>query len=98
MNAKRRESKDAVYTPIIDRQIIEGFLKDQEAMLKELAQSGFSRQSILKRAEGLGMNKEFYKLSRREGTDPAARKCLRCNKYFASLGLHNRMCRYCRTQ
>jgi Zinc finger found in FPG and IleRS len=94
----RKKCDDALFTLEIDRQIIEGFLKDQETLLAKLEKEHFSNGAILMRATELGMNKDFFELKKRGGGKPAARKCLRCGRYFASLGAHNRLCKKCRKE
>ena len=99
MNAlSKKKGNDARFTPEIDRQIIEGFLKDQEILLAKLTSEHLSKKAILRRADELGLNREFLRLTKRDGTKPAARKCLRCGKYFASVGAQNRICTKCRKE
>ena len=99
MNALlKKKSNHTFLTPEIDRQIIEGFLKDQETLLAKLTNEHLSKGAILRRADELGLNRDFLKLTKRDGTNPAARKCLRCGKYFASMGAHNRLCTKCRKE
>jgi hypothetical protein len=94
----KKKSDDAGFTREIDRQIIEGFLKDQEILLAKLTSEHFSEEVILQRAIELGLNKDFFERIKRGHVKPAARKCLRCNKYFASIGAHNRLCSKCRKE
>jgi hypothetical protein len=99
MNAEKKcKRDDPAFTQVVDKQIIEGFIKDRQAAINELTRLGLSRDEIIRRSVELGMNGEFFVLIRRGGVDPAARKCLRCNKYFASLGAHNRLCARCRSK
>jgi hypothetical protein len=98
-NQQKRETVS--FTPEIDKRIIEGFLGDREAMLKELAGTGFSRRVVLKRAASLGLTDQFIKNFHLSGTDVgdvAVRRCLKCNEPFASMGPHNRMCRRCQVK
>jgi FPG/IleRS zinc finger protein len=95
---RKRTSNDMVFTPEIDRQIIEGFLKDQETLFANLAHEHMSKEAILRRAGELGFNKNIFSLIKRDGVEPEARKCLRCGKYFASVGMHNRLCTKCRKE
>ena len=95
------KSKAVSFTPEIDKRIIEGFLGDQEAMMKELSRSGFSRSAILEREKKLGLTVQFIKNCQLIGTDVgdvAVRRCLGCNEPFASLGAHNRMCQRCQAR
>ena len=98
VNGGKKKSNNAVFTPEIDRQIIEGFLKDQEILLAKLTSEHLTKRAILRRADELGLNRDFLKLTKKDGAKPAARKCLRCGKYFASVGAHNRICTKCRKE
>jgi len=89
---------NAAFTSEIDRQIIESFLKNPEAEPVRLTNEHLSREAIVKRLGELGLNKSFFALIKRDGVDPAARECLRCSKYFASLGAQNRLCAKCRKE
>ena len=97
---QKKKGTDSI-TPAIDKRIIEGFLVDREAMMKELSMAGFDRPRILERARNLGLSDHFIKNFHRSGTDVgdvAVRRCLGCNEPFASMGPHNRMCRRCQVK
>jgi hypothetical protein len=99
MNALLKKKGDnEAFTPEIDRRIIEGFLNNQKTLLATLTNEQLSKGAILKRAGELGLNKEFFTMIKRDGVEPEARKCLRCGKYFASVGAHNRLCTKCRKE
>lgn len=95
---RKTTNNDTVFTPEIDRQIIEGFLKDRETMFANLTHEHMSKEAILRRAGALGFNKDIFSQIKRDGVEPEARKCLRCGKYFASMGMHNRLCTKCRKE
>jgi hypothetical protein len=96
---KKKKSNETAFTQEIDRQIIEGFLKDQKTSLDKLTNTNLSKGSISKRAIELGLNKDFLKLTKKNNANkPTARKCLHCGKYFASVGAHNRLCARCRKE
>ena len=90
---------EAHFTPDIDKRIIEGFLRDRETMLGELAsETGLSRTVILKRAEELGLNSTFVQQCRRADGSAVVRGCLRCDAWFVSMGPQNRLCKRCRAK
>jgi hypothetical protein len=78
----------------IDRQIIAGFWGDTKAMLRLLADGGFSRQAVLNRAEKIGLTRG--RSSRPESGALLVRECLRCDQVFVAEGHFNRICRRCR--
>lgn len=85
----------ALFTPEIDRRIIEGFLEDQEAALLELGKAGFTRKVVLDRAWKLGLSSDFLKKHRSSG-GVSLRRCLNCDEEFLSEGPQNRLCNRCR--
>ena len=101
MSDNQQKRGTVSFTPEIDKRIIEGFLGDREAMMKELSMAGFDRRAILERARNLGLSDQFIKNFHRRGIDVgdiAVRLCLGCNEPFASMGPHNRMCRRCQVK
>ncbi len=94
MNTKRKKS-DLVFTPKIDKQIIEGLLENREYLFAELERDNFNKSVILQRASELGMSEDMGQKYQKGKIDAAARLCLRCNRYFASIGKNNRLCRRC---
>ena len=98
MARKQRKGTSASFTPMIDKRIIEGFIGDREAMIKELTGEGIGRMDVLGRAEELGLTKQFISQCHVGGVDLAIRRCLRCSKEFVSMGPHNRLCRSCQAK
>lgn len=96
MADKQVKKSTAPFTPEIDRQIIEGFLEDQEATLHNLAKAGFTRQVVLDRAGQLGLSSDFIKKLRSSGVEVLVRRCLNCDEEFLSEGRQNRLCNRCR--
>lgn len=86
------------FTPMIDQQIIDGFLGDQQALLGRLAKVGFCRKSVLERALDLGITKELVRQCRIGGAALSMRRCLSCDERFLSHGPQNRLCHRCRVK
>ena len=85
-----------MFTPELDKQILDGFLEDREATLREMAKAGFSRQVVLDRAGKLGLSTDFIKKHRGKGLSVTLRRCLSCDTTFVSAGKQNRLCSRCR--
>ncbi|MBW1871069.1 MAG: hypothetical protein JRJ19_03340 [Deltaproteobacteria bacterium] len=98
MGGIRIIKKNPLFTPEIDKLIIEGFLGNQRAMFFELRQEGFSRLEVVHRAAKLGLTKQFIQQCNENGVILTIRECLGCNKSFVSTGVHNRLCRGCQTR
>jgi hypothetical protein len=83
------------FGPAVDKQIIEGFLADEEATLQLLEQAGFERAAILKRAKALFRHRtrDSYKVN---PSQLAVRDCLGCTNEFLSSGPQHRFCADCR--
>jgi hypothetical protein len=94
----RRKSTTAPdrFTPEIDKQIIDGFVGDKEAMFEELALAGFSKDEIYKRSKSLGLSSNFVAQCRAGNTAVSVRRCLNCDETFVSMGVHLRLCLRCR--
>ena len=86
------------FTPMIDQQILDGFLGDQQALLDDLAKMGFCRKSVFKRAGDLGITREIVRQCRIAKVDLSMRRCLSCDVMFLSLGPQNRLCNRCRVK
>jgi hypothetical protein len=93
---KRRQESPPPFTLEIDKQIVEGFLVDQEATLRSLASAGLSRREVLDRASLLGLSNDVIKSHRLSGAVVSVRKCLSCDDVFLSVGPQNRLCNRCR--
>ncbi len=86
------------FNPMIDQQILDGFLSDQQALLGRLAEIGFSRKSVLERAKELGITKDLIRQCRIARANLSMRPCLSCDEIFLSLGPQNRLCKRCRVK
>jgi hypothetical protein len=86
------------FTPMIDQQVIDGFLGDQQAMLGRLAKMGFCRKSVLKRASDLGITKDLVRQCGIGGATLSMRRCLSCDAMFLSQGPQHRLCNRCRVK
>ncbi len=89
------EASAVLFTPEVDRRIIDGFLGDRAAMLEALAKEGLSEKAVRSRAAALGLTREFIAQCHLGGVDVLVRKCLVCDAPFVSLGAHNRLCLRC---
>jgi hypothetical protein len=90
--------EEPLFTPAIDKQIIEGFLGDQKAMFSQMREQGFTRITVIYRAAKLGLTQQFIQQCSENGVTLTIRDCLGCNKTFVSTGSHNRLCRGCQTK
>ena len=97
--------------PQQDRRIIEGMLRDREALFAELAGLGVGKNAVLRRAAELGLSEALIRQLRGVAADLAgdrqagrrpvpsslgARTCLSCDRVFLSSGPGNRLCMRCR--
>ena len=95
----------------LDRRIIEGMLKDKDALIRTLESEGVTEAEIMRRAADLGISEALLRQVRgveaelagsdRLGTKGtpsrlAARTCLSCERVFLSTGPGNRLCMRCR--
>jgi hypothetical protein len=87
--------KQMNFTPEIDRQIVAGFWGDMMAMLRLLAEEGFSREAVLRRAEKIGLVAGRSSRHPRLSASLLVRECLRCDQVFVAEGHFNRLCRRC---
>ena len=96
---------------VLDRRIIEGMLKDKDALIKDLVAEGMKPDEIMRRAADLGISEALLRQVRGveaelaggdragpKGAPPrlAARICLSCDRVFLSTGPGNRLCMRCR--
>jgi hypothetical protein len=97
--------------PEVDRRIIEGMLRDREALFGEMATLGIGKNDVLRRAAELGLSEALIRQLRGVAADLAgdrqagrrpvpsslgARTCLSCDRIFLSSGPGNRLCMRCR--
>ncbi len=90
--------KQMSFTPEIDRQIVAGFWGDMRAMLRLLAEKGFSREAVLRRAEKIGLMEGRSARRPRDSASLLVRVCLRCDLVFVAEGHFNRLCRRCHSR
>ena len=86
------------FTPEIDRLIVAGFWGDLKAMLRLLAEEGFSSAAVFHRAGKMGLIKGRSSQCPRINGTLLVRQCLRCDQVFVAEGHFNRLCRQCRTR
>jgi hypothetical protein len=96
--------------PVIDRRIINGMLGDRERLMTEMAEKGWNKPGVLRRAADLGFSEAFIRQVqgvaadlagerpgiKRMPTSLGARTCLSCDRVFLSSGPANRLCMRCR--
>jgi hypothetical protein len=96
--------------PKLDRRIIEGMLRDRNALLDELEGEGLTSAMVLRRAADLGLSDAYIRQvqgvaadlagerpgARRTPSTLGARTCLSCERVFLSSGPGNRLCMRCR--
>ena len=96
MENEHGRKSSASFTIEIDQRIIKGFLVDQEATIRELAEAGFPRGAVLDRAGKLGFTPDFLRRHHLDPVDVSVRLCLNCDVPFVSMGSQNRLCNRCR--
>lgn len=79
----------------LDRRFIVAFLHPEQNLLSDLYREGLSVEAVNARAARMGLTSEFIKQCRLTGTQPAMRKCIKCDARFLSAGPHNRLCKRC---
>lgn len=82
----------------IDKEIIEGFLSDKNAMLATMTAAGFSKRAIRERAEKLGLTQSLLAQFSAGEVELSVRTCLNCDEPFISVGVFNRLCKRCRSR
>ena len=97
-SANQQRKHLAQFTPEIDRKILAGFWGDSTAMLRLLAEAGFSREAVFRRAEKIGLPKWRPSHSAGIAVTLLVRQCLRCDQVFLAEGHFNRLCRRCQTR
>lgn len=100
------------HDPQLDRQIIEGMLRDRDLLLDHMESKGYNRNAVVQRAADLGLSEAMVRQVRGVAADLAgdrtgstrrpvpsslgARTCLSCDRVFLSNGPANRLCSRCR--
>ena len=82
----------------VDKEIIEGFLSDKNAMLSNLSAAGYSKRAIRERAEKLGLTQSLLAQYDSGEIELTVRTCLNCDEPVTSVGVFNRLCKRCRSR
>jgi hypothetical protein len=95
MQPMTQPSETTIDDSELDRQFIAAFLHPELDLLNALYRGGMTEKAVNAHAARLGLTSEFIKRCRLTGTQPAMRKCVKCDARFLSAGPQNRLCRRC---